>query len=281
MAATLSTIFLDGMTTFLTKHAQYPEIQSLKDFEESDLYLQSGWSKAATEFYALEAFPGLRAKLVDSYQFYDMFISEEVSQIERFRLLMFYDDDPDSWNGSINDNVQYNYIKARESMRTVEEMDAFLTSVPQSVVSKGNAPLRYYLTRRVVNYHVVAESLITYPVLFTFLKNSFLFEKFNDVLARFIETGQTKSIFENMGKELKNITVTEQDTAPRPYNLRDLQPAFLVLNFGLFFGFLVFVSEIFVDYFQVSIYFKGLKVVHHSIHKVTCRLFHLSNNPAI
>ncbi|CAH0383107.1 unnamed protein product [Bemisia tabaci] len=70
-ALIISSIFLGGMTTLLTNTLQYPEIDSLKELEDSDLFIQTLQVESAEKSFArLGLSEEMRAKLVNSLEYY-------------------------------------------------------------------------------------------------------------------------------------------------------------------------------------------------------------------
>ncbi|CAH0391393.1 unnamed protein product [Bemisia tabaci] len=63
----ISTVFLDGMTTLLTKQVRYPEIDSLKDMEDASIFIQVLDAEKASRFFLQEnKYKTLATKLTHS-----------------------------------------------------------------------------------------------------------------------------------------------------------------------------------------------------------------------
>ncbi|CAH0382874.1 unnamed protein product [Bemisia tabaci] len=247
----ISNIFLGGMTTLLTNTVQYPEIDTLKDLEDSDLFIQvPSVESAATYFAQLGLSEKLRAKLSSVAEYN---IATE-SAIVNTSLL---------WETVIsNREIALVSEQFAKNLRVILENDAFLVDLPYSLRSETRVVTkRWPLQWESYEYHLVKECLKTYPTIFSFLKNSFIFPAFNKKMAQSLETGHLKASSRintvNIGMEAA--AAYSSDEEPRPYSLNDLQLPFLCLVAGLVLSFLVFSAEMMMDDFKNSAAFRQLR----------------------
>ncbi|CAH0393859.1 unnamed protein product [Bemisia tabaci] len=260
-ALIISTVFLSGMTTLLSDKVRYPEVDSLKSLEESDLLIQSyeyGKSEITSLFNQLNQSETMKAKITDSYHFYvqDIFLHDIagnkriVSSINRTSF------DEKVFGAVLKQFFGVLFEEAEENVRTMAEEDAFLVSLPYSATPEENLRIKFLYEDIWVEYHVIEEGLITYPLIGASLKNSFYFELYNQLVTKYFETGHARRILLE-GKSLNYKMGSEAPTAensedPRPFNLNDLQSAFIGLGVGLFLSILAFVGEILMDIFPHS-----------------------------
>ncbi|CAH0382869.1 unnamed protein product [Bemisia tabaci] len=242
----ISNIFLGGMTTLLTNTVQYPEIDTLKDLEDSDLFIQvpSGES-AATYFAQLGMSENLTAKLFSDVE-YNIYAEIQTLNDSLVWETVF-----------INPEMDLVSEEFAKNLRVFFENDAFLVYLPHSLKSETRVVTKRWPFRETIEFHVVEERLKTYPTIFSFLENSFFFPAFNKKIAQSLETGHFKSIF---GRN--NLTydayyaAPPKDDEPRPYTLNDLQLPFICLVAGLVLSFLVFSAEMMMEVFEKGVVFR-------------------------
>ncbi|CAH0383722.1 unnamed protein product [Bemisia tabaci] len=262
-ALIISTVFLSGMTTLLSDKVRYPEIDSLKSLEESDLFIQSdgsGKSEITSLFNQLNQSETMKAKITDSYDFYlrDVFIHDIAGNKRIISSINGTSSDEKVFGALLKQFFGVRFEEMKENFRTMAEEDAFLVSLPYSATPKENLRRKLYYEEFWVEYHVIKECLITYPLIGASLKNSFYFELYNQLVAQYFETGHARRILvEETSLNYMYIKGSEALTAensedPRPFNLNDLQSAFIGLVVGLFLSFLAFVGEILMDIFPHS-----------------------------
>lgn len=252
----ISTIFLSEMTTLLSDRVLYPEIETLRELAESELFIQPINRisiESAQKILDQQSFEALKEKLISNLGFY---LDEEYSG-------EIFTDYLTSSMRAGNDSIR----KVWENIRAIAVTDACLVQIPALSMRKKNMFVTPLVNMEEVEYHLMEECLMTHPVMFLLLKNSFLFEKFNLFLMYYLESGFSKLNLENtadsyMRLESSRGMIVDVDQ-PRAYGLNDLQSAFVGLSLGLFFSFLVFVGELSLDYFQNSAivkFFRGLKI---------------------
>lgn len=244
-AIIISTVFLSGMTNLLTAQVRYPEINSLSEFGSADIFLQIPDVRTSSDFLLQNKENyGLATKMTYSFRSMVQSVNIEIEDGGKMILASYL---------SIKHGENYTrridtdeYIRKQfENTHAISETDAFLLSIPQALRSRSSIHLDYFLLEKGSNYHLVEECFITYPVLIPFLKNSFIFEKMNCILVRFLEAGLIESSLKSMiNVDFNPIDLTSDDKQPKPFDLNDLQPAFIFLIIGLFLSFLIFVAEI-------------------------------------
>ncbi|CAH0383772.1 unnamed protein product [Bemisia tabaci] len=87
-ALIISNIFLGGMTTLLTNTVQYPEIDTLKDLEDSGLRIQAHNTEAAATLFAqLGLSEKLRGMLTSNLESYLKLFDEDILRLLRPRII--------------------------------------------------------------------------------------------------------------------------------------------------------------------------------------------------
>ncbi|CAH0392831.1 unnamed protein product [Bemisia tabaci] len=243
-ALIISTVFLNGMTTLLSSQVRYPEIDTLKEFEEAGISLQMPNTNVSLDFLSQDKkYDALGRKITRTLQFITRSV---VMEMEENKELDDFYTEPKSDKLNLTGEVEMDKYMSEilRNVAAILEADAVLESIPEGVRAKKRVKLGRFLHEDPIEYHLVAECLMSYPVFFPILKNSFLFEKLNAMLARFLEAGLTQKTFKKVTNYEFNDTASSAAEEPRPYNLYDLQPAFIILLIGLFSSILVFVAEI-------------------------------------
>ncbi|CAH0383179.1 unnamed protein product [Bemisia tabaci] len=148
--------------------------------------------------------------------------------------------------------------KLEEDAQAILKTDALFMSVPQSIVSKESVTVQAYPWNKAYTYHLVRENLITYPVSFVFLKNSFLFDEANNMILRFVEAGHFLPSIRLLINEQFNVSESSggNEDEPTPHSLKDLQTSFITLLLGWFIGFLAFATELSIDFCKDTKIFK-------------------------
>ncbi|CAH0383616.1 unnamed protein product [Bemisia tabaci] len=257
-ALIITTAFLGVMTTLLTKTVQYPEIDSIKDLEDSELLIQTGSADAAAVFFEeLDGFDKLKTRLVSNLQYYCQTVFDSLP--DDYRLVDFLTGRNDTgWNINQDEDP---LTEMKKNIRSVLETDAFLVDVSDSVLSKSDIRMKFFVLQKFEN-HLVRECLMAYPFSYSFLKNSFIFHRLNEVISRFLESGHFQKLMKvsNMtDEEFEGVSLSEGDDEPRPYDLNDLQIGFIALVVGLFLSCLVFAAETLYDNFENVAIFKLLR----------------------
>ncbi|CAH0389895.1 unnamed protein product [Bemisia tabaci] len=260
----ISTVFLSGMTTLLSDRVMYPEIDSLKSLEESNLLIQiaDGFKDDILKILEqLDQTETLKSKVVDSFTFYtNMIIGDDA--FSNLTLAPPFDYTEHKYilptKNEIYGNVNEEVL---ENVRSVGETDAFLVEVPFSSSSKENLRIRNILTYEWFNYHLVRDCMMTYPVMIPFMRGSFYFETVNWMLAQYFENGLARRLLDDFEQNCRiclEEPEVEDSGEPRPFTMNDLQSAFIGLSIGLFLSFLAFLGELLVDHFQHSTFMKFL-----------------------
>ncbi|CAH0385129.1 unnamed protein product [Bemisia tabaci] len=258
-ALIISTAFLGVMTTLLTNTVQYPEIESLKDLQDSDFLIQTGNADAAAVFFdGLDEFVKLKARLVSNLEYYTSYMVIDVA--EHYNLKFGWSEENHTLNFE-HPRGEY-YEKFKENVQTILENDVFLVNMPGSFTSKNSIRMRVWYHPQKFEEHLVQECLMTHPVFFSFIKNSFLFDRFNQVISRLLESGHVKKFIEvshHADERFEVAPLPSEDDEPRPYDLNDLTLGFIGLVIGLFFSFLVFVAEMLIPDFENVLVFKYVR----------------------
>ncbi|CAH0382747.1 unnamed protein product [Bemisia tabaci] len=255
----ISTLFLSGMTTLLSDRVLYPEIDSLKTFEMSELFIQNIWtttSEMTTLFDQLNQSEGMKAKLVDNMMFYTLEAPAEILEFNDA-----YDFGNISYSREMKKVLGDAVEAVEKNVRSIGETNAFLVRLPFSSSHKDNLKMRHFPLNESFDYHLVEECLFRIPSMEIYLKGSFYFEKLNELTAQFLETGHTGRILENSYPDeawfAEPMVIDGKE--PRPFGLNDLQSAFIGLLVGLFLSFFAFLGEILTDHYQHSAIMKCIQ----------------------
>ncbi|CAH0776486.1 unnamed protein product [Bemisia tabaci] len=246
----ISNVFLGGMTTLLASTVQYPEIDTLKDLEDSDLAIQvTSVESPATYFAQLGLSEKLKAKLSGDVE-NNVFVETNTMNVVSLILEYYF-----SYNETIA-VVSEEFVK---NLHVMLENDAFLVTLPHSLGSESRVVVTRWPLKEKFEYHVVKECLRTYPFIFSYLKNSYLFRAFNEKTSQFLETGHHLPF--SGRKDSLNVmdSAPLEDEDPRPYNLNDLQLPFLCLVAGLFLSLVVFSAEMVMEDFENASLFRKLR----------------------
>ncbi|CAH0383560.1 unnamed protein product [Bemisia tabaci] len=258
-AIIITNAFLGCMTTLLSKRVQYPEIDSLKALEESDLLIQIIYDDVSTEkkmFSQQNLSEVLSAKLVSNlYDYY----SAEFGEIFLNNFIFSKDNDSSSDSNFTKKHI----MEIKQNILSMTAMDATIIRVPFFSKLKENIRIDHGFQVE-TEYHLMQECLITYPVMIPFLKYSFLYDKLNRIIFQNLETGHTGRIsdgFDTGFVEFSSEGTHAEGAEPRPYDLNDLQSAFIGLIVGLIVSFLTFVGEIITNLYPVAVILKYLKTL--------------------
>ncbi|CAH0383615.1 unnamed protein product [Bemisia tabaci] len=247
-ALIISNVFLGGMTTLLTSTVQYPEIDTLQDLEDSHLSIQVTEKESAVLYFSqLGLSEKVMAKFYTSFEHY---VSLIVNNKTGADLWDFY---------SERNEVHPIISKFSKSMLAILEDDAFLISLPHCLISNNRVVLNVFpLGWTGFKYHLVKERLNSFPYVFTFLRNSFIFNAFNRKTSQYLETGHIIRLLKvlSLFRELQFEHPLSEDEGPRSYSLNDLQLPFFSLALGLFLSFLVFIAEMLIEDIENAVVFR-------------------------
>ncbi|CAH0383466.1 unnamed protein product [Bemisia tabaci] len=257
-AIILSTAFLSSMTTLLSNRVPYSEIDTLKTLEDSDLFIQVLDHR--------EAYQSVLDR-VDQYEI----LKTKISNTIFTETLLVYNELPK------NESMYFDWMSGKfplsfvvehggfgqiaENIRSMSISDAFMVSVPSPSTGDQRVLIIQDIIEETHDYHLVKECIITFPLTYAFLKNSFFFDKFNRYIAQFLETGLATGILRTNTKKLvpEVHNTIRTGLEPRAYDLNDLQSAFIGLIIGLFLSSLAFIGELTIEYFQNSLAVKCVK----------------------
>lgn len=253
-AVIISTAFLGSMTTLLDERVQFPEIDSVETLADSNLFIQTSGDPSSTKyFFDHQIIPEkLRGKIATTFlPHVDALVFELLGINDS---LIF--DSNHMTNFSTEAGVDYNEVRdmISKNVQTVAKSDAFLVDLPFISVASKEAWLEQPLQEGWFEYHLMKECLMTFPITFSFLRDSFVFDKLNHFLAIHVEHGIIKKMLQDNIYTIKTpskvVRVESSETEPRAYSVNDLQSAFIGLILGLFASFLAFVGELSSEHFQ-------------------------------
>ncbi|CAH0382948.1 unnamed protein product [Bemisia tabaci] len=255
-ALVISTVFLSNMTILLTDRVRYPEIDSFDDLAKSELVVQA--TEKATIFITSEGRnEGLKGSLIQTYEFYvENIFSDYELNFENQSL-----DHPDTSTMSLSSGSTpetHEYVDMfMKNLRRIEDEDAFLVMVPSLLFAHRDVQMQNWIIgQQPTEFHLCKENLAKFPFLFPILRNSFLFDRFDQILYRLFENGHVANIFRHI---LADTAIgTKPSRIPeceplRPYSLNDLQAAFIFLGAGLVCSFIAFMAELLSDFFRISL----------------------------
>ncbi|CAH0383558.1 unnamed protein product [Bemisia tabaci] len=154
-AIIITNAFLGCMTTLLSKRVLYPELDSLKALEESELFIQTVLHTAESEkemFHQLNQSKVLSAKLVGNIKDYAL---EEFGELLLYGFNFSQDDDV-----SAGSNITKKcMLEIRKNIFSMAAMDAVMFSVPFSSNRKENIRIQHAFQVE-TEYHLMRECLI-------------------------------------------------------------------------------------------------------------------------
>ncbi|CAH0393107.1 unnamed protein product [Bemisia tabaci] len=255
----ISSVFLSCMTSLMADTVQYPEIDSLEDLEASDLLIQvRDVTSASTIFSSLGLSEVLKGKLVNNLNHY---VNALINYIAEDNGIMSYITIDPSVHLNITSEARDFSEKYMRNVHSIQEADAFLTTMPRSIFSKKDILLSVWPLAKKREYHKVEEYLLTKPFVYTFPRNSFFLDSVKRLIMLFMESGLSGKILEYIMLEglLEAAPPPVDDGEPRPFNMNDLQLGFISLVVGLFISFLVFIAEVLNDYYKHTVFLKHIK----------------------
>ncbi|CAH0383003.1 unnamed protein product [Bemisia tabaci] len=201
----ISTVFLNGMTTLLEKQVQYPEIDSLEEMKESEMLIQVEDMEQISNFLQQEKrCEKLATKLTDSLNSATRSIELELMESQEFFIEFFFQNSTFNGFEFLNGTRRnYNLHTRLQNIRMMYGTDAFLESIPEAMISAQSVRILNPIDRTLIDFHLVKEYIMTYPVSYAFLKNSFLFDKFNEKLTQSLEFGHVKRFSQAIKEEFK------------------------------------------------------------------------------
>ncbi|CAH0393023.1 unnamed protein product [Bemisia tabaci] len=255
-ALILSTVFLNGMTTFLMERVHYANIETVSELEASDLLIQSQDLDMHRKYFDQVGYEQLEYKLIDNFKYYKRTLLEAVEENEAFQRVFFLSQIKDAFNATIN---KYGETEADKlnmermspilgAVRQTFVTDAFLLNIPSSAVSEGNILTTSVMVKERYEYHPTRECLMTYPLAFPVLRSTWLFNALNERIALMFETGQVDGIQQET--EIKtgvSIVAEAGEESPRSFSLSDVLFSFICLIVGLWISYFVFVAELLID----------------------------------
>ncbi|CAH0389393.1 unnamed protein product [Bemisia tabaci] len=258
----MSQVFLSGMTTLLSERVPQSDIDSLKMLEESHVLIQTqtffNVKDIQSSFDRQGISEALKGKLVDSLEFYTDKMINAVDPTLFFANYPRRYENRSLFIGNISRSL---VEKMEECIRSVATTDAVLVHLPIATTPKESLFMRHFLMTEEFEYHLMKEYIMTDPWMIVFKKNSFVFDRLNKIIARYLETGHTRKALEKLIPSNLRFDVssgTIEGKKPRPYNIDDLQSAFIGLIVGLFLSFLVFLYELSIDDLQDTVVVKIL-----------------------
>ncbi|CAH0392992.1 unnamed protein product [Bemisia tabaci] len=244
------TVFQNKMTTLLATQVRYPEIESLEDLKDSDLFLQTSNTELSSDL--LRDYPfyeSLREKLSDGYFHYDGALHEYEKETIFDAMI----------NGSrpLESPFSKKMVEVRSNLRSMLDSDAFMLTVSKDYRASGWVQAGETVAPGVFrDLHLVEECFLTYPMTLQVQKNSFISDLFVRKILAYTEMGIVQKVLAEMaytwnmwfydfyGKEGDFNALNSEVKA---FTMQNLQPAFVSLILGWLLSGIIFVVELTVD----------------------------------
>lgn len=242
----LTTLFQSGMVTLLSVRIRYAEIDSLKDLEESDLMVESWNPEADVQVLSSDPqFNWIKEKLTCG-------IESRCQDLDCDFLLSV--DFLNSSSSLIDTNETRSHLSGNDKFLAEREIAeifrtrAYLARVSAEFAKYNNMIFYDVSAGREYESHDVAESIMSYPILYLTVKHSIYLRDINDIVSRFLEAGviysragmvtSKEDVFIADSKDIlrDNFLATVNKGSgekPRPFSLTDLKLAFILLSAGL------------------------------------------------
>lgn len=246
----LITLFQSMMFSLLSSRVRYEDIDTLEGIEESDMVVQSSDIEMDVRFFGDEpGFDWIKRRLTDGYNF--------KCPLENMLELGPIDFDPFNPGGKLADinetsdfdltPVDTNETRlARREVGTMLKSDAFLYRMTTKYADLKDFVYLDLETRTPYEFHIARERVMSYPLVYFTLRNSFYSDAVNDLLSRLLEGGGFSAdvIGQYIVLDHKRFEERENDGAPRPFTFTDLMLAFDALVAGWVLSGFFFVSEL-------------------------------------
>lgn len=248
----IGTVLQSGMVTRLSSYMRYPDVQTLKELREEGYLIQTPDIDALSSILDSSKHASLGSKLTSSFRYYCDIIDQYLDSTDlyaNFTTEVISHHEGARGNFDMDEDALPPAVRvAQKNLRAIMTSDAFVLGVPRSLLVRENFVMAVLYSQG-AEFHRVEECLATFPYVYRVLRNSYLFEAFDRMLLRFLETGLAAKHFDlaqvehRMGIDPSPML----DKGPlRPFSMRDLQLAFICLAVGLALSFFVFLAEIFV-----------------------------------
>ncbi|CAH0388890.1 unnamed protein product [Bemisia tabaci] len=218
----LITLFQSRMFSLLSSQVRVKDFDTLKEIEESDLAVQSIDIAIDKQFLGDgPEFEWIKQKLVDSYVFI----------CSSFNCTLDPINSKDLGEILVHSNET---SRTRREFETILKSDAFLyrmstkySGLKELICSDASTGSKY-------ESHLAHERLMSYPLMYFMIPNTFYLDALNDMLFRFFEgdIGPFNFLGPLDSIDLKNFEQKDIEGAPRPFTMIDLKLAFVFLTAG-------------------------------------------------
>ncbi|CAH0393114.1 unnamed protein product [Bemisia tabaci] len=251
----IGTLFQSEMTTLLSKHARYPDIDTLDDLKNSDLMVQT--PDLETTSALLQDYPHYQAfkhKLVEKqvYAESDFYHGVEMS-IDA--ILMNYSSTPED-SSAVLSRLKRMKSEIASNLRSMVESDAFELAI-SDMRSKYHGNIMVEELSDLIGigeFHLVKECLLTYPMSIQVQKNSYLSDYLIRKINSYSEIGLLRPAMSetSFNQEILSdrLYVNDDDedfSPPEAFTIQHLQPAFVCLILGWILSGIMFSLELIVD----------------------------------
>ncbi|CAH0392708.1 unnamed protein product [Bemisia tabaci] len=273
------------MFELLSLYARYPEIDTLEDLTESEIFARvpniEAFSRIMKQWPQYES---LKKKLIQDYNFYENIdsggVTAETGWCWSYEFLEFLSEmswtsftksssDPNMSSEIMNSSLVRGFLALQTNELAHMNMDAYALSVPGMFLSQENFLFKSQFVPHGIEVHRVKECLVSYPFSYRMPKNSFFLEPLNRKIVQLLESGLVKNRLEivltgrytgdGMDVGAQNFFGVQRykqavDDAPRPFTMLDLQIAFISLGVGHLLAFLAFIAELLINYNETAVH---------------------------
>ncbi|CAH0391406.1 unnamed protein product [Bemisia tabaci] len=174
----LITLFQSGMFSLLSSRVRYDDIDTLKEVEDSNLMVQSNNLEIDMQFLGNETeFEWIRQKLTDSFIFKCTHVYCHLQSINTHLVL----------NDTSADTVEER--QARKEIDSILKNNAFLMRMTTKHTDLNDLIYSDAVTGIEYEFHIARERVMSYPLMYFFLRNTFYGDVLNDLLSRHLESG--------------------------------------------------------------------------------------------
>lgn len=251
------TVLQSQLTTLLSKSLRYPNIDTLEELSNSNLFIQTpDLETSLGRLQDYDFYDSLKNRLTEGHTYYSSILIEEAND----GLVLNY---PDLWK-IVNDgrssldtssNVTpwlKSAFEVRSNLQSILRSDAFeLTVSNLHQRSRANFLATDFMTANFQEeFHLVKECILTYPQTFIIQRNPYLPELYLKFISTYVEAGFIEHLaglsypFISPDDSALNVGI---DSSAEAFTMQHLQPAFIALGLGWLCSSIVFVAELVVD----------------------------------
>ncbi|CAH0393079.1 unnamed protein product [Bemisia tabaci] len=250
----VGTLFQSKMTTLLSKHARYPDIDTLEDLTNSDLMVQTPDLETTSEL--LQDYPfyqSLKNKLTEGPFYVENKVYYQVKQ-DIYTISMNYSLPPEDPSAVLS-RLERMKSEITSNLRSLTESDAFEMTISEMRYKyHGNILVPEYLNVY-KEFHLVKECMLTFPMIIQVQKRSQFSEYVIKKINAYSENGlllsalSETSLSDMFLSKRRYVNDDDEDdfSPPEVFTMQHLQPAFVCLILGWILSGIVFALELIID----------------------------------